>query len=547
MHKTAGYKPRRQVISKPSTASIQRPRNDFCPTCVNAGIGIAIVHLDGRFLEVNRAFEFMSGRKEHELLSLKLSDVLVSESQNDTSGLMSQFRIHQGPHHHVYARMIRADADPLVCLLTASLSQQTPEDSLLLIVEDATASLKVSELSKRYEFLFEYARDIILFVEDTGHISEANRAAEKTYGFTRSELLTMSISDLRAPNTVDDVSAQMNTAGLQGIVFETWHSRKDGSVFPVEVSSRGQMLGGKMVLLSIIRDITERKRIEHNLTRRNTELSMALDKLKLAQVQLLQQDKLAAIGQLAAGVAHEINNPLAYIDSNMHSLERHVTTMQHVLSAYRKVEGFDISQSHSHSDIDYILEDMPKIFAECHEGIERVSKIVKGLKLFSRIDSLREIDDYDLNLGIRTTLLVARNELKYAADVIEHLGNIPTIKANGGQINQVILNMLLNSAQAITEANRGDGGIIEIVTTSDREFVYIEISDNGNGISPEHYSKIFDPFFTTKPPGKGTGLGLSISYDIIVNKHKGEISVVSSPSVGTTFKIKLPIGLVPSH
>ncbi|MDP3487568.1 MAG: ATP-binding protein [Bacillota bacterium] len=401
-------------------------------------------------------------------------------------------------------------------------------------------SLLVCELSKKYEFLFEYARDIILFIEENGQIRETNRAAEHAYGYTQKELLTMNISDLRGPNSLEDVTAQTNTAQTQNSIFETWHSRKDGSIFPVEVSSHGEMLGGKVVLLYIIRDLSERKHIEHGLTRRNTELSLALDKLKLAQVQLLQQDKLAAIGQLAAGVAHEINNPLAYIDSNMRSLQRYMTTMQQVLNEYRKAGELGIGQAEP-PVIDYILEDMPKIFAECREGIERVSEIVKGLKLFSRIDSLQEIDDYDLNVGIKTTLLVAKNELKYVADVIERLGDIPTIRANGGQINQVILNILLNSAQAITEAERGDGGIIEIATASDGAFVSLDISDNGTGIPPEHYSKIFDPFFTTKPPGKGTGLGLSISYDIIVNKHKGQISVVSFPDRGTTFRIVLPV------
>jgi signal transduction histidine kinase len=291
------------------------------------------------------------------------------------------------------------------------------------------------------------------------------------------------------------------------------------------------------------------------LTRKNGELELAYNDLRNAQSQVIHQEKMASIGQLAAGVAHEINNPLGFVMSNFESLRKYTTRMVEVLIPLRQfrdestrldekaraARAVALSELEKKQKIDYILGDVESIFSETLDGLRRVGDIVKALRLFSRVDQQGEREDYDLNEGVHNTLIVARNEIKYIAEVRENLSVVPLISAVGGQINQVLLNLMLNAAYAIKEKAIDGLGVIEVATYFDDTSVYCSVSDNGKGI-PEHIKKdIFNPFFTTKPVGEGTGLGLSISYDIIVNKHHGEISLDSVEGVGTKFLIRLPI------
>ena len=291
------------------------------------------------------------------------------------------------------------------------------------------------------------------------------------------------------------------------------------------------------------------------LTRKNGELELAYNDLRNAQSQVIHQEKMASIGQLAAGVAHEINNPLGFVMSNFESLRKYTTRMVEVLIPLRQfrdestrldekaraARAVALSELEKNQKIDYIIGDVESIFSETLDGLRRVGDIVKALRLFSRVDQQGEREDYDLNEGVHNTLIVARNEIKYIAEVRENLSVVPLISAVGGQINQVLLNLMLNAAYAIKEKTIDGLGVIEVATYFDDTSVYCSVSDNGKGI-PEHIKKdIFNPFFTTKPVGEGTGLGLSISYDIIVNKHHGEISLDSVEGLGTKFLIRLPI------
>jgi signal transduction histidine kinase len=208
-----------------------------------------------------------------------------------------------------------------------------------------------------------------------------------------------------------------------------------------------------------------------------------------------------------------------------------------------KKKADDIRESWDDMKIDFILKDIQGLFNESKEGLNRITSIIQNLRDFSRIDHAGEFEESHLNDGINTTLIVARNEIKYDADVKTEFGDLPSVPCNPGQINQVLLNILLNAAQAIKSQEREDKGLITIKTYASENKAVIEIADNGPGIAPDKLSKIFDPFFTTKPAGKGTGLGLSVSYDIIVNKHKGELLVDSTVGEGTKFTIKLPIKL----
>lgn len=278
------------------------------------------------------------------------------------------------------------------------------------------------------------------------------------------------------------------------------------------------------------------------LNDRNTEVQRAYDDLKMVQAQLLQQDKMASVGQLAAGVAHEINNPISFIISNLGTLAGYVEKLSAYLDVDAKVlSGSDpaiselVAQERQKYKIDRICKDMPDLIAESSEGAQRVRRIVQDLKNFSRGDG-GEFAFADIHAGLESTLSIASSELKYKTTILRDYGQLSPAWCNIGQLNQVFLNILVNAAHAIA-----DHGEIRLTTREEDNSIRISISDTGGGIAPEHLKRIFDPFFTTKEVGKGTGLGLAIAYDIVVNKHGGRIDVQSEVGVGTTFTIILPL------
>ncbi|MFZ5967114.1 MAG: PAS domain-containing sensor histidine kinase [Bacillota bacterium] len=302
------------------------------------------------------------------------------------------------------------------------------------------------------------------------------------------------------------------------------------------------------------RDITAQAQAEEALNKSNVELEDALLKLKKTQARLVQQEKLVAIGQLSAGVAHEINNPLSFVISNMGILQDYIDIYHKLHEVYdssiEKMQKLyiagtenplqDIHTFKKDRKVDFIGDDLTDIIDDIGEGLERVRKIVISLRNFSREAKSEDFDIYDLNQGIQDTLNIAQNEIKQYAQIIQNFSDIPKITANGGEINQVILNMLLNAIYAIKTKNSGDGQIT-LRTYIENGFVLCEIKDNGIGIEEKDIANIFNPFFTTKKVGEGTGLGLSVSYDIIVNKHGGFIEVESTPMSYTKFTIRLPI------
>lgn len=291
-------------------------------------------------------------------------------------------------------------------------------------------------------------------------------------------------------------------------------------------------------------DIRKRESTEAELMRRNAELTELNAKLSLAKEQLVQSEKLASIGQLAAGVAHEINNPIGYIFSNFGTLEGYIANLLEMLTTYEDAETSisspemlkRVSAVRERIELDYLKLDMPVLMSESKEGIVRVRKIVQDLKDFSRVDAHQEWQWANLHRGIDSTLNIVSNEVKYKADVVKKYGDIPEIECLPSQINQVIMNIVVNAAHAAGP----ERGTITISTGAEGQNVWIAIADNGAGISKEIQSRIFDPFFTTKPIGTGTGLGLSLSYGI-VQKHRGHIEVESILGKGTTFRITLPI------
>ncbi len=294
----------------------------------------------------------------------------------------------------------------------------------------------------------------------------------------------------------------------------------------------------------LVEDIRQRELADAELRRRNQALTELNMKLSMAQQQLVQAEKLASIGQLAAGVAHEINNPIGYIFSNFGSLQAYLARLFEMLAAYRAAEAqigapevvAQLAAKRAAIDLDFVLQDIPVLMDESKEGIVRVRHIVEDLKDFSRVDDNHAWVWANLHQGIDSTLNIVANEVKYRADVVKQYGDIPEVECLPSQINQIVMNLIVNAAQAVGDQR----GRITVGTGHEEGMVWIAVADNGSGIAPENMSRIFDPFFTTKPVGKGTGLGLSLAYGI-VQKHGGRIDVDSTPLQGTTFKVWLPV------
>lgn len=292
-------------------------------------------------------------------------------------------------------------------------------------------------------------------------------------------------------------------------------------------------------------DIERRESAEAELLKRYVELTELNCRLQETHQQLIQSEKLASIGQLAAGVAHEINNPIGYVNSNIRSLKGYMTQLLDVLDTYEKYEAElppaareAIAAAKERADFAYVRDDIGQLISESEEGTGRVRKIVQDLRDFSRTDfSHEDWQAADLHAGLDSTLNIASNEIKYKADVLREYGELPLVECLPSQLNQVFMNLFVNAAQAMPDERRGT---IRVRTGSAGDTVWIEIDDNGQGIPADLIDRIFDPFFTTKPIGKGTGLGLALSYGI-VQKHHGNITASSTPGAGTTFRITLPV------
>jgi two-component system NtrC family sensor kinase len=282
-------------------------------------------------------------------------------------------------------------------------------------------------------------------------------------------------------------------------------------------------------------------------SRKNLQLTLeelvgAYKELKASQAKILQQEKMASIGQLAAGVAHEINNPMAFISSNLGTLDKYIhrltgfiQTQSQVIESLQATEAMEgLKRKQKELKLDYITEDIKGLITESLEGSERVRKIVQGLKSFARVDEA-EYKYTDLNECIETTINIVWNELKYKATLRKEYGKLPLTKCYPQQMNQVFMNLLINAGDAIEKQ-----GEIGIRTWDEGGSIWAAISDTGHGIAKEQLSKIFEPFFTTKEVGRGTGLGLSITYEI-VQRHNGEITVESEVGKGTTFTVRIPI------
>jgi signal transduction histidine kinase len=319
--------------------------------------------------------------------------------------------------------------------------------------------------------------------------------------------------------------------------------RQNATFIPIK-NQQGQV----RLVVVMLSDVTEMawiqtqlvKAIEESHRERNKQRELIL-KLEEAKSQLFQAEKMASIGQLAAGVAHEINNPIGFVHSNLGSLARGVSDLLALIETYEVLAAAlpqdlqsQIADKKRALDFNYLKDDVGAMIKESKEGLDHVRRIVADLKDFSRVDQ-SGWQSADIEKCLDTTLNVASNELKYRVTLVREYAHPPPIECVPGQINQVLMNLVVNAAQAFEER-----GTITLTTGQSDDKVWVEVADDGVGIAEDNLHRIFDPFFTTKPVGKGTGLGLSVCYNI-VRKHHGDLTVKSSVGVGSVFRLVLPI------
>ncbi len=393
------------------------------------------------------------------------------------------------------------------------------------------------ETLREYKMAVEQSADGIAMSDLSGNIHFVNGAWARMHGYATDEVVGRQLSGFHTEEQrhkeVGPFNEQMNIAGSnQG---ELGHLHRDGTAFPtwttrtLLTSEANDALG----VLDVVRDITARRQLE-------TELSHAR--------------KLEAAGQLAAGIAHEINTPTQFVSDSLYFLKEAFEDQRPLLRKYQEVlaslEGDpkfkarldEVHEAEEDADLEYLEAHVPASFERCVEGLTRISTIVGAMKEFAHPDQ-REQSPADINQALRSTLVIARNEYKYVANIETDLGTLPQVVCYVGDLNQVFLNLLVNAAHAIADVvgDSGDLGLITVKTMHENEWVRIEIGDTGSGIPKEDRDRVFDPFFTTKEVGKGSGQGLAIAHSVVTDKHRGALSFETKIGEGTTFIVRVPV------
>jgi PAS domain S-box-containing protein len=434
-----------------------------------------------------------------------------------------------------------------------NLELQNHKDHLEELIAKRTK--KLSESEKKYRLIAENASDIIWTIDPDGNYMYISPSVERIRGFKPEQIIGQPIEKTLSPESATFVRKLMKELQesespmdfvLANQRFEIQHPRKDGKSLWSEVmtsplyNEAGELIGFQ----GVTRDITDRKNTELELRETNEKLVEANNELKMAQTQLIQSEKMASLGELTAGIAHEINNPVNYVYTSILPLSRDIEELKTLVdkcllltqSDDLSKRVIDVQEYAKQLDIQYIFEEIFSLVKGIREGSDRTKEIVEGLRNFSRLDA-DTLRPANIHEGIDSTLMLLRNKITDQINIEKKYGKIPPINCYPGKLNQVFMNILNNAISAI-----GLEGEIQIKTYCDNDNVYISIRDNGPGMTEEVKNRIFEPFFTTKEVGQGTGLGLSIGYGIMKN-HKGKITVKSKPGDGTEFIIQLPSNL----
>ncbi len=426
-------------------------------------------------------------------------------------------------------------------------------------LETADTNFKENELWIRS--ILESANDAFVGIDHQGVIQQWNRKAELVFGWLKEEIIGQNLAKTIIPVNYREAHLKgiermrkTGEAPVLGKTLELTALRKNGTVFPIEITI--WKTPNREEFNAFIRDISDKKSAEEKQKQAELELKNNLQQiqhlyaeLKQTQTQLLQSEKMASIGTLAAGVAHEINNPLTFIIGNFSLLQdyfrQYTKAMEDTSALISHVEKGDFKKAQFFLDEfktvkvsvqwDQIIKDTPNLLKESSQGLERIKTIVTDLKTFSCKEPTETVEHVKIERVIDDMLTLMMSELKNKAELIKDYSDTPLVEGHSQRLAQVFLNLLLNASQTIVK-----WGKITIRTYQKNDYVCVDIADTGEGIPREDLTKLFDPFFTTKPIGEGTGLGLSISYDI-VKKYKGDITVTSELGKGSTFTVMLPI------
>ncbi len=523
-----------------------------------------------RIVGVNRAVEQLLGYPKEQLLAMAITDI--------DSALQDLFYwedVRGGRHADIESQegqYRRADGELLA--VSKSVRALTHDGAVLMLVSarDVQHEHKLEDVLaqtlSQLQATLESTGNGILVIDWHGRIASMNRLFSRMWAIPQN--LLDGQDDAGILDHLCGAVAEGPTcrARLQQLVDERetvdrFHLAS-GRVF--ECTSRPQRLGERIIgRVFGFNDITQREQdeaalresrdeLEARVVERTAALQTAnatlqeekahqeelIGKLGAAQMQLLQAEKMASVGLLAAGVAHEINNPIAFVSTNVGTLQVYARGLLKLLEAYEAMDGAlaapdlaRVDTIRQEIDAAWLREDIGALLTESMEGLKRVKSIVQDLKDFSHVsESQRQWANVER--GLDSTLNLVANDLKYKADVVKDYAGVPEIECLPSQLNQVFMNLMINAGHAIAER-----GLITVRTGFDAATLWVEIEDSGAGIAPEHLSRIFEPFFTTKPVGKGTGLGLSLSYGI-VRKHGGTIEVRSEPGQGSLFRVTLP-------
>jgi PAS domain S-box-containing protein len=443
----------------------------------------------------------------------------------------------------IQARRARADARRMEAIAGGAIDRV------------ADAEHTIDEMAATYRSLVETLPQSFLRKDLQGRFTFANRRFCNELGHARDEIIGKTDFDFFPRDLAEKYRADdrmvLETDRVLDVVEQ--HVTPRGETLYVQVmktplyAADGSTIGTQ----AIFWDVSARIRAEEQLREKNAELEclarsehQAHDALKQAQSLLVQNEKLASLGQLVAGVAHEINNPLSFVSNNVAVLERDLADLLRLVVLFTEHDAprdpetiAEVEAIAERIDLDYCLENFPRLVDRTREGLRRIERIVKELRLFARVDE-GEWNEVDLNPGIESSInMVKGYARKKGVRIVMDLGALPSVRCRAARIHQVVLNLLTNAIDACGE----DGQVtVRTETEADEMGVRVDIDDNGAGIPPEIRQRLFDPFFTTKPLGQGTGLGLSISYGII-REHNGRIEVQSTVGLGSCFSVHLPL------
>jgi len=525
---------------------------------------IGLMRHDGQLLAArtgNRVFWHTTARDAKQL---SRSESTIDQSTSSWDGVMRyassrKISVLREPLHVFVAlgqiEQFKAYRDAQSSLVNTAALLSVMSILFVLIAERLSRHVKLREqairqIEQTYHAASEASPDasyvLDATLDESGHVQDfsvvsANSRGAALLAMSQEGLQGLSIQQLLPAARFDEVMTIFREVYVSGTHFTAEGRNPFPAVQAAWLSI--EVIRVPRGLVVVATDIGSRKQFELDMQRSNEELKALNQQLTETQDQLLHSERLASIGLLAAGVAHEINNPIGFVTSNIGTLHGYTVHLFEMLGHYQEAAAhLSTAEQQSLKDwretleIDYLKTDIPDLLKETKEGLNRVRKIVADLKNFSRPDSTHEWQDADIHAGIESTLNVIHNEVKYKADVIQDFGPMPLIQCLPGEINQVIMNLVVNAAHAMGDQR----GHITIRTRNLGDEALIEVEDDGSGMSEATLAKIFDPFFTTKPVGQGTGLGLSLSYGII-KKHGGHIDVDSQEGRGTRFSIHIPI------